>query len=108
MAVRKVSSQDSRVFASRMAVLRAFACVSICPVAVQAFARTSSIAIRGYRPFATARPSDFDAVVDRAAAVAETAARLAGKEIVAGMGAAVKKQKMNFKDIVTGQHTRPS
>jgi len=85
-----------------MAVLRALACASMYPVAVQAFARTSSIAIRGYRPFATARPSDFDKVVDRAAAVAESAARAAGKEIMAGMGAVVKKQKMNFKDIVTG------
>jgi len=40
-------------------------------------------------------------MLDRAAAVAEAAAREAGREILAGMGAAVEAEKLNHKDVVT-------
>ena len=40
-------------------------------------------------------------IIDRAVSVAEAAAREAGREIMAGMGCAVMKEKLNFKDIVT-------
>lgn len=44
---------------------------------------------------------DLDALFEAAAVVAQRAARKAGSEILAGMGAAVKNEKLNFKDIVT-------
>ncbi len=44
--------------------------------------------------------ADFD-VLGHASGVAEAAARKAGKEIIAGMGSKVQKEKLNFKDIVT-------
>ena len=45
--------------------------------------------------------SNEQAILKKAAAVAEHAARRAGEEIKAGMGSEIKKQKFNFKDIVT-------
>lgn len=85
----------------------AIACLGIqSPHAAEAFPRSPAHAIRVGRLHGSTHPSDFDAIVDRAAAVAETAARAAGKEIIDGMGAAVKMQKLNFKDIVTGSHSR--
>jgi len=42
-----------------------------------------------------------DTIIARAASVAEIAARAAGTEILEGMGAMVKSEKLNHKDIVT-------
>jgi hypothetical protein len=80
----------------------AIVCLGTHRFTAEAFTRSQTRVILVGRLHGATHPGDFDAIVDRAAAVAEAAARAAGKEIVAGMGAAVKKQKLNFKDIVTG------
>ena len=65
-----------------------------------AFVFRSTPPVRRSHLFA-APDSDVEDVLDLAAVVAERAARAAGLEILAGMGADVRKEKANFKDIVT-------
>jgi hypothetical protein len=56
----------------------------------------------------TTSEAEIDSLICEAAKVGEIAARAAGVEILLGMGAAVKEEKLNFKDIVTEVYSMKS